>query len=200
MNWSDVATALPKGLELLGGALQLAGNIVPGAGLAGNAVSGIGTIVAHALGVDATPEAVSGALVSLTPDQQAALMTVQENNKTALQQAAIAKDLEGYKTSAALIQADAADRQSARVMHSALKDKTVPILTWLVAICTLGAEAFIMLHGLPTMDVNTAIVFGRILGTLDAALMLVLSFHFGGNAGEQRSKEIIAASTPVAPK
>jgi len=59
----------------------------------------------------------------------------------------------------------------------------------ILAFC-LGAEAVVLFGGYPA-GVPEVIV-GRVLGTLDAAAMLVLSYHYGSSAGSARKSELMA--------
>jgi hypothetical protein len=87
-----------------------------------------------------------------------------------------------------------ADRESARQRQVALKDYAPTILGYLVVALTVSLEAFVLLHGVPsTVD---PVIVGRILGTLDAGLTLVLSYYFGSSAGSERKTEILAGSDP----
>ena len=57
-----------------------------------------------------------------------------------------------------------------------------------------AVEGRIFFHGMPPgLD---GVVVGRILGTMDSALMLVLAFYFGSNVGAARDRELLAQSSP----
>lgn len=106
-NWK---TALPGGLQLLGSALTATG-VGAGAGLL---VSGLGAVVADALGVPHTHEAVVAAAQNLTPEQQAALLTLQETNRASLQAQVIAAQTAALQEATKVNQAELDDKASAR--------------------------------------------------------------------------------------
>lgn len=89
-----------------------------------------------------------------------------------------------------------ADRDSARKMQTSTRSIVPPLLAGIVVALVCFAEGS-MLLGKVGGEVDH-IVLGRILGTLDSALMLVLNFYFGSSIGSERKTEIIAAqgSTP----
>lgn len=84
----------------------------------------------------------------------------------------------------------AADRANARGREIALKDKFPKILaTVVVILCFLG-EGLYFRFGAPANAAPELI--GRILGTLDSALILVLGYYFGSSAGSAAKNDIIA--------
>ncbi|HEV2349029.1 MAG TPA: hypothetical protein VG028_04185 [Terriglobia bacterium] len=85
-----------------------------------------------------------------------------------------------------------ADRASARQRQMALRDYTPTVLGYLVVALTASLEAYVLLRGLPAAI--DPVIVGRILGTLDAALTLVLSYFFGSSAGSDRKTEILAGA------
>lgn|SRR5690242_10691529 len=87
-----------------------------------------------------------------------------------------------------------ADRDSARQRQVALKDQAPTILGYVVVALAVSLEAFVLLHGVPSS--TDPVIVGRILGTLDAALTLVLSYYFGSSAGSDRKTELLAGSSP----
>lgn len=85
------------------------------------------------------------------------------------------------------------DRESARAMQVQVKSAMPPLLAAVVIACCLVFEGYILSNGIPA-GVDPVIV-GRILGTLDSALMLILSYYFGSSAGSDRKTEIMAGTT-----
>jgi hypothetical protein len=87
----------------------------------------------------------------------------------------------------------AEDRASARTREIEIKDNTPKILAFAVVSLTFAAESFLLIHGQPAnLD---GVVLGRVMGTLDAALVMVLAYYFGSSSGSaQKSKalEVIA--------
>ena len=66
----------------------------------------------------------------------------------------------------------------------------VIVLSSLIITFCLGAELSILFLGYP--PTVPEIIVGRVLGTLDAAAMLVLSYHYGSSAGSARKSELMA--------
>lgn len=77
--WKNIVSSLPGDLKLLGAALAATGVAAP----EGAAVAGLGAILGHALGTDATPDAIQKAIAT-DPAAAAKLAEVQENNKVEL--------------------------------------------------------------------------------------------------------------------
>ena len=147
----------------------LIGSVAPtlatalGGPVAGMAVKAISTaLFGHQ---DATDEDIQAVLANPTPDQLSALKKIDADFKTQMKSLDI--DLEK-------IAAD--DRNSARQMAIATHDWTPRILA-VVVIC---AWVFIQWHLLNSTIVSEMReLVARVLGTLDAALTLVLSYYFG---------------------
>lgn len=87
------------------------------------------------------------------------------------------------------------DRKSARDMLIATRAKTPAILTWIIVLAVLGLEGFLLVNGTP--DNIDPLVMGRIMGTLDMALGLVLAYWFGTTSGSTAKTELLANSMPV---
>lgn len=146
--------------------------------LGGVAVAGLGRI----LGLDgATVTDVSKAISDgrITPDQVAEIrkleLQYQEDEKA-----------RGFRYA----ELQFADTKSARDMQIATHSVTPSILTWIIVALTLSAEIALMFNKVPPgVD---PIILGRILGTMDAALMLVLGFWFGTTQGSQFKDRTIA--------
>jgi hypothetical protein len=133
--------------------------------------------IGSALGVDnLTPDKVDAAVANATPEQIAALKKVE--NDFALQMQEM-----GFKQVDDLLGIDAADRANARAREIATHDQTPKVLAGVVVAMTILAEGWILYHGMGMLDATSAAIVGRILGTLDSALMLVLSYYFGSSAG-----------------
>lgn len=145
------------GKTLLGTVAPTVAGALAGPGAA-SAITGIEKI----FGLDAskaTQQEVETAISNATPEQQLQLKQLEWNFQ-----------LEKLK-------AEYADTASARNMAIANKDSTQKILAYLVVAMTVFGEGYILIHGAPaTID---QVVLGRILGTLDSALCLVLAFYFG---------------------
>lgn len=107
----------------------------------------------------ATDDDLSTAIVGATAEQQIALKKLDLDYKLAVQQAAYS------------------DTASARNMAVQTKDSTPKIIAYLVVAMTCIGEGWLLIHGaVPGID---QALLGRIMGTLDSALMLVLGYYFG---------------------
>lgn len=67
----------------------------------------------------------------------------------------------------------------------------------IVVFITLGMEGMVMFGPKPDID---AVLLGRILGTLDASLLMVLSFYYGASATTQRGRASDAVPPTEPPK
>jgi len=63
------------------------------------------------------------------------------------------------------------------------------ILAFVVVAMTIAAEGYVLMYGAKTVD---PVVLGRILGTLDSALILVLCYYFGSSAGSSEKSRLMA--------
>ena len=185
-TYAAVESALPGGLKLLGAALSATGVGAP----VGVAVAGIGALVGHALGVDGnSPDAVLQA-VQTDPAAAEKLLEVQANVKVQLQQLlaqqAVSLAQEDTKRTQQVID----DRVSARNMAVQTRDIWTPrIIAALVIIGAFLGEGFALTHMIPA---GSEVLAGRVLGTLDSALLAVLYYYFGGSAGSDRKTELLA--------
>jgi hypothetical protein len=135
-----------------------------GGPLGGMAVSAI----ASALGLsESTEEAISTALSGAKPDDLLKL-------KLADQQ--FAKDMKALDVD--LVKIAAGDRDSARKREVEMKDWTPRILA-VVIVGTWGTVQWYLLQHVIHEDMRELVM--RVLGTLDAALMLVLSYYYGAS-------------------
>jgi hypothetical protein len=68
-----------------------------------------------------------------------------------------------------------------------------PILAAAVCISFGYAEVWVLAHAATAgaMDPNAAVLIGRVLGTVDAAFMLLLSFRWGTSHGSQQKDQTI---------
>lgn len=89
----------------------------------------------------------------------------------------------------------AADRASAREMLKATGSAVPAWLTFIIVVAVLGLEGWMILKGTPQgID---QLVLGRIMGTLDMALGLVLAFWFGTTRNSQEKTNLLANSAPA---
>jgi hypothetical protein len=132
----------------------------PVAGLAVKAISN--ALFGHENGTD---EDIATALANPTSDQLAALKKIDADFKVQMKSLDI--DLEKIAAS---------DRDSARNMAISTHDWTPRILA-VVIVVAWGSVQWFLLHSV--IDASMRELVARVLGTLDGALMLVLSYYFG---------------------
>lgn len=146
--------------------------------LGGVAVAGLGKI----LGIDsATAADVTKAISDgrITPEQMAEIRKLEMEYKNDEAE-------RGFKYS----ELEFKDRDSARQMQVATHSMTPSGLTWLIVALVLTLEGFLMFKGVP--ENVSDLIAGRILGTLDTSLAMVLAYWFGSNSGSNRTKELLA--------
>lgn len=148
----------------------------PLAGLAVNAVS-------SALGID--PEKVNDTIQSgkLTADQIASI-----------QQAEIALKAKAQELGLNFEQLAVEDRKSARQMQMTTGSFVPPLLSVMIVIAWATIQWFLLTH---VIESSMRELIARVLGTLDGALMLVLSFYFGSSSGSQAKDAMLHQSTPT---
>ena len=149
--------------------------------MGGMAVAGLGKI----LGIDnATQKDITKAITDskITPDQLAEIqkLELQYKNDEAER---------GFKYAELQFK----DVDSARNLEVQTHSYTPSILTWIIVIAVLALEGA-MLFGVKILVDD--IVLGRIMGTLDTSLGLVLAYWFGSNSSSARKTELLAQATP----
>ena len=132
----------------------------PVAGMAAKALSN--ALLGHAEG---TEDEINAALANPTADQLAALKKIDADFKVQMKSLDI--DLERIAAS---------DRDSARNYAIMTHDLTPRVLAVIVVVAW-GCVQWFMLHNIIPTEMRELIA--RVLGTLDGALMLVLSYYFG---------------------
>lgn len=141
--------------------------------------------VGQAFGSDVKPtiDAIGQAISGATPDQMLALK--QADNDFAMKMQEM-----GFKNVQTLEQIAADDRASARTMHTALRDLSTPILSYLVVAAFFGSIYLLLTQAVTVQDGMRDVVM-MLLGTLAAAFSQVLNFRFGTSAGSKEKTEII---------
>jgi hypothetical protein len=160
--------------------------------LGATAVTGIEKVLGIAPDPTSTLEQRASAIqnavtAGLTPEQLVAMKQADDTLKQQFINAGIT-----------LAQTDAADRASARDMQVSTKTWVTPALACLVVVAAAIGEGYAMTHAIPA---GSEVVFGRILGTLDSALILVLSFYFGSSSSTDTQHALLNKaldSTPPA--
>ena len=149
-----------------------------GGPLAGMAVEAI----SKAIGVD--PSEVQNTINSgrMTADQIASLQTAEIALKARAQEMGL--DFEKLAV---------ADRASARQMQISTNSFVPPALSIMIVVAWSAVQYFLLTH---VIDPSMRELIARVLGTLDGALMLVLSFYFGSSSGSQAKDTMLHNSTP----
>ncbi len=156
---------------------------IPGAPLIGMAAKAVAT----GLGKDvkATPDAISEAISAAmaTPDQLTKIKQIDDDFAAQMRTLGI-QELED------LTKIAADDTANARAREIATHDWYPRALASAVVLACLVGEGLYFHYGAPA-NASPELI-GRILGTLDSALMLVLSYYFGSSLGSDRKTEILA--------
>lgn len=88
----------------------------------------------------------------------------------------------------------ATDRASARSREEVIKDWTPRVLACAIiifAVAIEGSLAWASMHRV-VLSADSAVIVGRILGTMDSALTLVLAYYFGSSAGSVAKDKTIS--------
>jgi hypothetical protein len=85
------------------------------------------------------------------------------------------------------------DRKSAREMQVTTHSHIPPTLAILIVVAWATVQGFLLTN---VIDPSMRELIARVLGTLDGALMLVLSFYFGSSSGSQTKDALLHQSTP----
>lgn len=166
--WSGAKSILGVIAPMLGTALG-----GPLGGIAGQALSGV------LLGKkDGTPQEIQQALGLATPEQLLAVQQAEILFKSHMKDLDV--DLERIAS---------ADRDSARKMQIATKDWTPTILSCVIVTSWVLIQFFLLTH---TVEIEMREIIMRTLGTLDAALGLVLAFYFGSSSASRTKDETIS--------
>lgn len=161
MKWSDIADVVGKAAPLIGSVIG------------GPAGAGVGAMVASALGVENTPEAVQAALGN--PDNLVKLKEIESNERKHL----LDVQLEHLRI-------EASDRQNARTTH---KDSVMPALVTvtLMLICSAGLGAMFFVE-IPATNKDIVI---QSIGSLLSLLAAAVAFWVGTTKSSQDKTKII---------
>jgi hypothetical protein len=139
--------------------------------------------VSKAIGVD--PSEVQNTINSgkMTAEQIASIQTAEIALKARAQEMGL--DFEKLAV---------ADRSSARQMQISTNSFIPPILSIMIVVAWSAVQYFLLTH---IIDPSMRELIARVLGTLDGALMLVLSFYFGSSSGSQAKDTMLHQSSPT---
>jgi hypothetical protein len=107
-----------------------------------------------------------------------------------VQQAEIALKAKAQELGLNFEQLAVQDRKSARDMQISTHSFIPPTLAILIVLVWSATQYFMFTHIIP--DTMREMV-SRVLGTMDGALMLVLSFYFGSSSGSQAKDQMLGA-------
>lgn len=156
-----------------------------GGPLGGMAVSTVADIFGLS---EKTEDAIKTAISGANPEQMLAL-------KNADQQFAVKMQELGFANLQALEQIAANDRASARQSNvESGQQRNVFFLTLAIIASVLTIEGLVLFYGLPKGA--SPELFGRILGTMDSAMMAAIFYTYGTNASSARKTELLSQSTP----
>ena len=136
-----------------------------GGPVAGMAVKALSTaLLGHS---DGSEDDIRNALATATPDQIAAIRKVDNDFKVQMK----TLDID-------LVKIAAEDRDSARQMAIGTHSWTPSIMSYVIVVCWAIIQYYLFTH---VIEASMRELIARVLGTLDGALMLVLSFWFGSS-------------------
>ena len=140
-------------------------------------------LIAHELGVSPDEAKTTIEAGKLTADQIASVQLAEVQIKAKAQELGLNFE-----------QLAVADRKSARDMQITTQSNVPPTLAVLIVIAWATIQWFLLTH---IIDGTMRELIARVLGTLDGALMLVLSFYFGSSSGSQAKDSMLHNSTPT---
>lgn len=129
------------------------------------------------------PEDLPTLMASATPEQIAALKQAEMDFKARMTEL-------GYNNEQKLAALVVEDRKSAREMQTSTRSRIPGVLAVLVVLAWGLVQWFLLTH---VVDPSMRELVARVLGTLDGALMVVLSFYFGSSHGSQQKTELMAS-------
>ena len=185
LDWKDIAGVVGKAAPILG---TLVG---------GPAGAAIGGLIAAALGTGATPDAVQAAIAA-DPAAALKLAEYESDNKVKLQAMLFAHADNELAAETAAIQADVADRASARSREVQIKDGTPAALAWIIVLASV-ALGWAVVSGYVSKDPALAGIVGTVIGYVFSEAKQVLAYYFGSSSGSARKTELLSQAPPVPP-
>lgn len=165
MTWTDVRDGVEKILPFAVGVVNPA----------------LGGILATALGTKSDPDSVSAALQA-DPNAAEKILAYEAQIKTAIISQAVAE-----------IQADAADRQSARQLAIA-KNFTPQITLSVLFVGGYFTLLALFILGYTHLDPTYKDLLLTLIGVLTAGVPQILNFWFGSSHGSQKKDDALAAA------
>jgi hypothetical protein len=158
----------------------------------------IAPTIATAMGGPLAGMAVEAVSKAIGVDPSKVQETINSGKMTAEQIASLQEAEIGLKARAQEMGLDfeklaVADRSSARQMQMTTGSFVPPALSIMIVVAWSAVQYFLLTH---VIDPSMRELIARVLGTLDGALMLVLSFYFGSSSGSQAKDSMLHNSTP----
>ena len=135
-------------------------------------------VLAEALGTGTSDAEIQKELASQNPELLVKLREAEQRFLLEMEKAGL--DLEKLA---------ADDRANARAMQMSVRARTPAVLSAIVLLGWLVAFGFLIFRPLPTVNTDAIMLA---LGTLNSALMLVLSFYFGSSSGSRAKDDTIS--------
>jgi hypothetical protein len=156
-----------------------------GGPLAGTAVTALESAfgLAPGAGADAIT---SAAQAGMTPDIVAKVRAADQEHAEKMRQLDIDVQKLNASHEEAFAKVDADDRNSARQREVAVKDWTPAIIAFLMIFLYGGVQVY-LLTSVINDDMREIVM--RSLGTLDAAVTMVLGYYFGSSVASRRSEQ-----------
>lgn len=174
MEWKDLGQVVGRAAPMLGTLL------------CGPAGAAVGSMIASALGTQPTPDAVESAIAG-NPDALVKLSQIEANRASRFQELLT----EQAKTE---IQAEAADRASARQMQTAQPSRMPALLTTGVGLGFLLTLAALFWLPIPAENRDTIVYM---CGQLAAAFAACLAFWVGTTRQSENKTALLAQSSPI---
>jgi hypothetical protein len=159
----------------------------------------IAPTIATALGGPLAGLAIEAVSKAIGIDPKDVQSTISEGKLSAdqimlLKQAEIAMAARAQEMGLDFAKLNVEDRKSAREMQVTTHSHIPPTLAILIVVAWATVQGFLLTN---VIDASMRELIARVLGTLDGALMLVLSFYFGSSSGSQAKDTMIHNSTPT---
>lgn len=165
--------------------------------MAGKAV----TVLEECFGLDAGAgkDAISNAISTggMTPEIAATIRQKDQEHEVELKRLEIDLVKINADHQAAMVQADITDRASARDREIKTGDSWTVRIVALAVFLSWGWVNYQVFDGSFKFDPNQGVLIGKVLTTIDAAVMCILYYLFGGSAGQARQTELLSQAPAI---
>ncbi len=183
IQWDGIVNSIKKVAPMLG---SLVGG--PAGGAVGAIAGGVISMVASALGVEPTQEAIADQLAN-NPDALIKLKELEMNNRVALEQLVLQQRQAEFADTAS-----ARNRQTEHEKATGKSDVNLYFLAWTIIIGFFGLTLSLLyfsFSGKPITD-QTGVLF-MLLGTLSTAFGMVVGYFFGSSKGSSDKTALLNA-------